>query len=226
MPQNFKLSKRQIKEDKFTSFMLQGKGWFESNWQFVVIGVAAVILVAVAGTYYANSRTSKTHEAAVKFSRALGDYRNQNSQVASLSLQQVVDDYGDQEVAQQATFLLGKLNRTNRNYPEAQRFYELYLSKYAHDKTMRAACYAGIASCLEDQNQAAEAADKFDAAYREFPDGPLAGDYLNGAMRNHLSAGNIEAARANLDLIKEQFDGTNLASRATRAFVASTADKS
>lgn len=226
MPKNYKLTKRQIKEDKFTTIMLQSKGWFESNWQFVVIGVAALVLVAVAGSYYSDSRSAGNQEAAVKFSRAMNDYRSQNSQVATLSLQQIIDDYGSREVVQQATFLLGNLHYTNRNYPEAQRYYDLYLSKYRDDKGMRAACHAGIAACLEDQGQSAEAAEKFDAAFSELPDGPLAGDYLYGGLRNHIAAGNIETAQAKLDVIKERYKGTNLANRAIRAFVESSGGKS
>lgn len=198
--------------------MLQSKGWFEQNWQYFVIGLAAVILVAVAGTYYVRSRASAGEEAAVKFARALTDYRSGNNQVALTSLAEVVEEYGGRDEAAQATFLLGKTNYRMRNYPEAIRYFEMYLSDYSKDPLTRSACRAGIAACNEDQTKYAEAAAAFDSAYNEDPKGPLAGDNLQAAMRNYLMVGDAATAKARLDEIVKEFEGTNLATRSIRLF--------
>jgi TolA-binding protein len=214
-----KLTKRQIKEDKFTAFMLKSRSWFLENWQLAVIGVAAVVLVIVASVYYTRSSASKADEAATKYARALLDFRGGNDQVAIMGFTQVVDDYPGDEVAEQATFLLGKLNLRLRNFEEATRFFEMYLSKYRDNHLTRAAALAGIASSYDDQGNFAEAAAKYQQAYDEFPDGPLSGDYLNSAMRNYLEIGEIDRARANLDTIKVRYEGSELVRRATRKFV-------
>ena len=218
MSQKVKLSKRQIKEDKFTGIMLRSRGWFRDNWQFVAIGVAALILITSGASYWSSSRDAAGLEAAGQLSRAMSDYRSGNLQVATLGLQAVLDDHGSSSSAPQATFLLGNINLDSRNYPEAMRYYEMYLSKYHDDRVIRASCLAGIATCHEDQAQYAEAAEKFSAAYDEMTDGPLAGAYLTAAMRCYLAAGDPASAEMRLDLIKQDFQDTNLLARAVRLF--------
>ncbi len=218
MHQKIRLSKRQIKEDKFTTVMLQSRTWFEANWQFVAIGVAAAILIVSGFTYWSNSRDAAGYEAAGTLSRAMSEYRSGNLQVATLSLQSVLDNHSGSSAATQATFLLGNINLESRNYPEAARFYEMYLAKHKDDKITRASCLAGIATCDEDQAKFAEAAGRFSAAYDELTTGPQSGDYLTGAMRNYLQAGDIGKAKEKLDIITRDFDGTTLASRAIRLF--------
>ena len=218
MVERVRLSKRQIKEDKFTGFMLQSKGWFLENWQFVVIGAAVVVLAVVGVTYYAGSRTAKVEEAKVKFAQAMSSYRNQTTQPAILDLTAVVEDYGNTPQASRACFLLGNLHYQSRNYQEAVRYYEMCLDRFKKDGMMRAAALAGIAACLEDQSQYLAAGDNYRQAYDELPDGPLADDCLAAAVRNYLAADNLEQAEAALTIIKERFAETERGKTALRLF--------
>ncbi len=213
-----KLTKRQIKEDKFTIFMLSAKNQLLENWQYVVIGIAAVAVAIVAIVYYVNARQAKAQQAATRYARALMDYHSGNSQVAIMELTQVVEEYGDDDVAEQATFLLGNINYESRNYPEAIRFYEQYLAKYRENKLNRAAALAGIAACYENQGKFQEAAEKYVAAAEEYPDGPLVGDYYYSAMRNFLEVGDIDQAKKYLELVKEEYKDTDRANQAQRLF--------
>ena len=213
-----KLTKRQIKEDKFTVFMLKAKNQVLDNWQYLVVGLVVVVLAVTGTVYYFNSRQAQKQEAASRFARALMDYRSGNNQVAIMGLNQVVEEYGGDEVTEQAILLLGNINYEIRNYPEAIRYFELYLSKYRKSRFNRAAALAGIASSLENQGQYREAAEKFVAAYNEYPNGPMIGDYQISAMRNFLEVGEVDQAKTYLELITDEFDGTDLADRAVRLF--------
>lgn len=214
-----KLSKRQIKEDKFTTFMLSSREYSRDNWQFFVIGLFVVILMAIGAVYYFDSQSAAKEDAAVRFSRALLDYRNGNNQVAILSFSKVLEDFAGDEVAEQATFLLGKINLESRNYPEATRYFEMYLTKYPNDSLTRAASVAGIATTLENQGEYAEAAAKFMVAISDFPEGPQTGDYYMASLRNYLQVGDFESALVQLNEIEEQFKGTGLANRARRQYI-------
>ncbi len=213
-----KLTKRQIKEDKFTVFMLSAKQQFLDNWQYLVIGVVAVVLVVVGVVYYFNAQEAKQAEAAGRLAQAYQDYARGNNQVAIMALNQVIEEYGASEMAEQATFMLGSINEQTRNYPEAIRYYEMYLSKYQESSLNRAAARAGIATCLENQGQPEEAAQNFVSAFEEYPDGPLNGDYRLSAMRNYLAVGDLDRARTQLEFIEQNFSGTSLADRAVRLF--------
>ena len=218
MQSKVKITKRQIKEDRFTTFMLTTKDQVTANWQFIVVGAVIVVLTVVAIVYYINSRAARKEEAGRLFAQAMVDYRSGDRQVAILSLAQIIEDYGGDQVAEEATYLAGKLNYIDRNYPEATRYYEMYLSKYRKNLLYRAASIAGIASCLENQGEYAAAAGRFLEAAEEYPSGPLEGDYQLAAMRNYLEIGDIESAKERLDYIQDELDGTEWSSLSLRLF--------
>jgi len=213
-----KLSRRQIKEDKFTTFMLNAKHQVTENWQWFVMGIAAVILVIVAVTYYISSQASRQQEATERLSRAIMDYRQGNAEVAFLSFAEVIEDYPGSEAADRATFVLAKLNYESRNYPEALRYYEKYVNEYAGNELRRAAAMGGIAACYENQGNYVEAGRRFIVAVEEYPDSPLEGDFRLAAMRNFLLSGEIGPARVQFETITEKFADTELANKAIKLF--------
>jgi outer membrane protein assembly factor BamD (BamD/ComL family) len=213
-----KLTKRQIKEDKFTTFMLNAKHQFLEHWQYFIIGIAAVILIAVAIVYYFNSQAARQQEAAQRLSRAILDYRAGNSEVALLDLNEILNDYAGSEIADHATFLLAKMNYDAHNYPEALRYYEMYVNQYKDNPLRRASAMGGIAACYENQRSIHESAKRFAAAIEAYPDSPLEADYRMSALRNFLIAGDVEAARIQYEAILEKYPNTELEKRAIRLF--------
>lgn len=217
-----KLSKRQIKEDKFTAFMLHAKHQLEENWQFYLIGVVVVILAVVATIYYTNNRETRKQDAADRYAAAVREYRTGNTQLATMGLNELVEEYSGDQSAEQALFLLGNINLETRNYAEAIRFYQMYVDKYRDNKLNRAAAFAGMAASQENQGAYPDAAKQFAAAYDSYPDGPMAGDYQMSAMRCYLAANDSAQARAHLDVIKDKFKGTDLEKKAVRLFTEKT----
>ena len=218
MQSKVKITKRQIKEDKFTAFMLTARDEVTANWQFLVVGVVIVVLAVVAIMYYIDSQKTRHEEAGRMFAQTLVDYRSGDRQVAILGFTEIIENYGNDDVSEESTYLLGKLNFMDRNYPEATRYFEMYLSKYQGNLLNRAACLAGIAAAHENQGEYAQAASRFLEAANEYPTGPLAGDYQLGAMRNFLESGDIAAARERLEFIQEELDGTEWSVRGLRLF--------
>jgi TolA-binding protein len=218
MQNKVKLSKRQIKEDKFTAFMLESKQSFQENWQFWVIGLVAVILLFAGGSYYISSQQSQVSEAGAKYARAIMDYRQGNTQIAILTLDEVVEEYGSTPVADQAMFMLGKINFETKNYDEAIRYFNKYISDYGQTKLNVAAAYAGIGASYENQGDYAQAAEYYDKAVNANPAGPQAGDHLMSAMRVYLLQGDYQTAKTYLDRIEDEFAGTQLAQRASRYY--------
>ncbi|HOD66701.1 MAG TPA: tetratricopeptide repeat protein [candidate division Zixibacteria bacterium] len=220
MQSKVKLSKRQIKEDKFTAFVLTSKQRVAENWQFLVIGGVVLVLAVVAVVYFASSRTSREAEGSRLFAQGMAEYRNGNRQVALTTLQEVVDEHGGHETADNATYLLGQIQFELRNFAEAIRWWEQYLAKYRDNRTDRAAALAGIAAANEEQGNNAAAAQKYREAAAEYPEGPLAWDYHTGAMRNYLAAGQVDKAREELDSLRDKYAGTEIYNRAARLFAA------
>lgn len=213
-----KLTKRDLKEDKFATFMLTSKSRLQDSWQFVVIGIVIAVLFVVAMVFYMDSQDIKASEAGQKMSRAMIDYRSGNNQVAILTLNQLLEEYADDPVINDATYMLGKINYSTRNYSEAIRYWELYLKNFSQDLLYRASALAGIGACYEDQGDYVQAAQQFSNAIDEYPEGPQVGDYAFNAMRNYLTTGDKKLGRAFYERIKEDFRGTLLAQKADRTF--------
>jgi outer membrane protein assembly factor BamD (BamD/ComL family) len=213
-----KLTKRQIKEDKFTAFMLNAKHQFMENWQYFIIGLIIVILLITAVVYYLDNQKAQEVEVSKKYVSAIQDYRGGESQMAILGLTQIVEENPGSIIAEQSLFLLGKFNLELRNYSEAERYFNMFIDKYPDNSQYTSASKAGIATGFENQGQYNEAAVAFGAAYDLDPNGPMTGDYQYGAMRNYLLAGDFENALIHLNKIKELFSGTDFENRATRLF--------
>jgi TolA-binding protein len=213
-----KLTKRQVKEDKFTTFMLVSKdklqSEFEQKWQYYVIGFVTVVLLVWAGVWYFENRLSQGTEAAEAFSNATLKYQIGNNEEAILDFAQVMEKYGGTDFAPRAAFMLGNLNLSARNYSESARYYQMYLDDFVGTPLDRAASYAGIAATQEDQAQYAEAAASFLKAIETLPGGPLEPDYELGAIRNYLAAGNLEPAKARLAILEEKYAESDWADRA------------
>lgn len=213
-----KLTKRQIKEDKFTAFMLNAKHQFMENWQYYIIGLIIVILLITAVVYYIDNQKAQEFELSKKYVSAIQDYRGGESQMAILGLTQIVDENPGSKIAEQSLYLLGKFNLELRNYSEAERYFNMFLDKYPNNSNYTAASKAGIATGFENQGQFNEAAVAFGDAYDLAPDGPMTGDYQYAAMRNYLLAGDFDNALVHLNMIKELFSGTDFENRATRLY--------
>lgn len=213
-----KLTKRQIKEDKFTTFMLSAKHQFLENWQYYVIGTAAIILIIVAIVYYFNSRVAARVEASERLTSAMMEYSRGTADVALLSLNEITIDYAGTEIADQATFLLAKIHYEQRNFTEAMRYYQKYVNEFKDNKLRRNSALGGIAACYENQGSFNEAGRQYESALEAYPDGPFERDFSMGAMRCFLLAGDAESARSHLENIKQKFPGSDLERRAIRLF--------
>lgn len=221
-----RLTKRQIKEDKFATFMLTSKKQAQENWQFIVIGLIMVVLAIVGINYYLSTQALADQEASTRYSSAASSYRQGNRMVAITSFTQILNDYPGSRVARQATFMLAKANYDNRNYSEAIRYYEMYVDNYKDEKLHYTGSLAGIAGCFELQGEFAKAAEQYTKAYDSDIEGPLAADNLSSAMRNFLAVGDIERAKVQLDLIKKNFDqNADLIQRAELLFVEKSSRK-
>lgn len=225
MQSKVKITKRQIKEDKFTTFMLESRRQFLDNWQFYVIGIVVIILAVAGIAYYIDSLGQKKVEAGRSMAVAMQNYRTGDVETAINNLRSIVNNYGSEDVAVRAQFLLGKINLQGRRYGEAITEFQTFLNEYP-DATLldRAAALAGIAAAHEDQAEYAQAADFYGQARDEYPKGPQASEYLLGAIRTSLAAGQFDRAEELNDQLQADFAGTRQANLGARLYAEKTVE--
>ncbi len=220
MQSKAKITKRQMKEDKFTTFMLASKdklqSEFEDKWQYYIIGAVVVIVLIWAGIWFIGRQSGQESGASEAFSKAMVSYQGGDNQVAILEFGQIIENYGGSDYAAQAAFILGNLNLDNRSFDEATRYFNKYLTDYTGTPLDRAAAQAGIATVAEDQGKYADAAAGFVKAAEAYTDGPLRPDYELGAIRNFIADGKIDQAEARLAILKEKYANTDWTTRAIR----------
>jgi len=216
MKHNIKITKRDIKEDKFTTFVFRAKEYVTERWSYFAAGAVAVIVIVV-GMTYLQSRSSSQDEAAVEiYNRALGELRNGNYQLAIVDFKTVSDDYGSSHYAGLAAFNLGNAYFGARNFAEAQKAFQTYLDNYSGDKYYVTSAMAGIAASLSGLGEYKAAADKYRETAEFYPGFDLAGEYYLKALENYIEANEMESARVMLAKIAKEFENTRYYMEGTR----------
>ncbi len=204
MATKVKISKRHIKEDKFTATMLRTKDWLMENWQTTALIAAAVIVVIVGIVYFSGQAKVSRIENANRLAEAVSRMRQMDFQAAILELQELADNAGGY-VGSRAQFYLANAHYESRNFDEAVSAYEEYIRKYDNDRLTKASAIAGIAACYENKQEYIPAASQYMEAIEYYPDSPLAPDYYLGAVRNYVLAGNVEKATEIAEEMESKF---------------------
>ncbi len=203
-----KITKQELKEDKFTTAMLKTRNWLEDNWQIFAVVVAAIIIIVVGAFYYAGHQSDMEQEALQKYSQALNQLQTRNYQPAILSFNDIIDNYSG-DVVGRAQFNLGNAYFESRDYEEAIAAFQKYIDKYHLDPLTTSSAIAGIASSLESQQKFAEAAAKYLEAIDTYPDTPAKPDYLLGAIRCYSQLGEKDKIKPELDILGKEFAGSD-----------------
>ncbi len=203
-----------MKQDKFTTAMLQSKEWLMLNWQIAAIVAAIVVLAIVGIVYITGTKSGKQQEAASRLAAAYAELKRENNQVAILELGSIAEEYSG-NIAAQAQFYLANAHYVSRNYDEAIANFQKYVDKYHQDKITTASAIAGIAYCMENKQEFAAAGDKFIEAIQYYPESPSAPDYYVGAIRSFTMAEDMTRAQQILEELKEKYPNSDYLRRAT-----------
>ncbi len=196
MVRNVRITKRDIKEDKFTTFVLQSKDKVAANWIWYAGGLAVIILLIAAVFWYTDYSQNQMLEAAEIYSRAELELSTNNFQLAIVDFKAVVDNFGSTPQAQYALFNLGNAYFGSKDYVEAINAFQAYLDKYRNkDIIFTTSAMAGIAASLAGNGDLIAAADKYREIAETYPDFELAAHYFVKAMDHYLKADNIESAK-------------------------------
>ncbi len=216
MRHNVKITKREIKEDKFTTFVFQAKDYVSERWAYFV-GAAAVIVIIIVGISLIKSQSAtRAGEAAEIYNRALGEYRSANYQLAIVDFKTIMDDYGSTTYGPMAAFNLGNAYFSSKNYAEAKTAFENYLKDYKGDKYFVTSAMAGIAASLAGTGEYKQAADEYRQTAEKYPDLGLAGEYYLHALENYIKADEMESAKVILAKLTNEYRDTQYFMSGTR----------
>lgn len=216
MRHNVKITKREIKEDKFTTFVFQTKDYVQNRWPYFVGAAAVIVIIIVAVSLIQSQGVARTKEAGDIYNRALGEYRSSNYQLAVVDFKTIIDDYGSTDYGRMAAFNLGNAYFAAKNFTEAKTAFENYLKDYKDDKYFVTSAIAGIAASLAGLGQYKDAADEYREAAEKYPDFNLSGEYYLDALENYVKANEMESAKVILAKLTNDYKNTQYYMTGTR----------
>lgn len=191
-----KITKQELKEDKFVKFTLQAKTYIDENYQKIMriaLGVGAVIIILV--FYYYNSQET-AKEANSQLGIAEIEYKNGNLPKASERLERLINEYGDTDSADKGMFLLANIYYQQKRYEEARTYFDRFVSAYSGSNILLASGYAGLAACEEVTENFSEAAELYEQAANLAPDFPESDNYYYLSALCYKRAGEMDKARS------------------------------
>ena len=231
MARNERLTKEEIREDKFIEGILKAYAFLRENLRTIII-VVGVVLVAVAGyaAYYQNQENQRA-EAAIALRQANETYQTaegslfdteklaeseESLKTAQSQLQDVLEKYPNTIFSDKARFQYAKTLYYQQNYPEARTQFQQIVDRHQPENQIYS-LYAqkAIGSTYEQEGNYEKAIAAYQA--KAFPPTPqlspairkfvVAGAKFNQALAYEKS-GDPDAARAAYKEIMDEFRTT------------------
>jgi len=193
-PKTKRISKQELKEDKFVKTTLQVKSYMEENYRQVITVVGTFFAILVLFILYNYVQQETRAEANAIFGMAQIEFTNGEYAKASLKLTKLINEYDGTVEAEQGLFLLANINFQQKRYDEAEKYFDQFIDSYSGSDILIGSAYAGLAACKETHNKYEEAADLYVSAADMAPDFTESDNYIYLAGICYKKAGKIENA--------------------------------
>ena len=200
-----KISKREIKEDALVTFYFRVQKFIRNYKKQVNIGLVVIVTVSVVGVLMVRSKKKAELTAAGRLGMAEQFYFAANYQKAIEELTPLVETYSGTKAAGTAVFYVANAYFALRDYPQAEKYYQIYVDDYSQNALISASSLAGIAACWESQQEYEKAAGQYEKAWRKYPDVFTAPYNLKDAGRCYALAGNREKAKQMYEHAMERY---------------------
>lgn len=201
-----KMTRKEIKQDRFVETAMMTRAYVEENYKtvFSITGVIfGVILLIIVWTFL-HSRSKEA--SASLLGQAQLEYQNMNYSKSKELLTRLLDEYSSTDAVDQANFLMANLYFQDNKITEAKNYFEEFLDSYTGSEILLSSGYAGLAACLERENNYREAAAFYKRAQEKAPDFVEAANYLYLAGRNFIRAGQLDKAQEVFNLLVKQYE--------------------
>jgi TolA-binding protein len=209
-----RITKREIKQDKFVTFSFKLTEWIQKHLNQVLTVAAAVIVVTAVVVYLVSSQAQRERQASELFGKANLELQSGNISEAVSNLQTLVSRYGSSKMAGQATYYLASAYYYAKDYAQAETWFQKYLDQYDQDILLSSSSQAGIADCHVQMGDYAQAGEEFLKAASMYPASFMAPHYLMAAASAYANADQKDRAREALDRVISDYPDSREARQA------------
>ncbi len=200
-----RLSRRQIKEDKFVTTYAKATKYINENSKLIFGGIVVIMLLFIGLTAIRSSKRSAEEKASLELARAKTALESRDYESAVDILRRAVLDYSGSKSGKLATLYLADALYEQEEYTEARQYYQQFVDKMGKHKFFEKAGLAGIAACFEQSKEYNEAARYYERAAENHPNDTYAARYLLGAGRCYYLAGELESAKRVFNAIVDTY---------------------
>jgi tetratricopeptide (TPR) repeat protein len=156
-----RITKKQLKQDKFVQKAFEFTGWARQNQRTVILTALGIILVVVVGYAFTSYKKKKDVSAYSSFSQSMQAYRSGNFALAAADLEKILSEHGGAGIQDEVLYFLATAQARTGDFDKAlatlARFQDEFGdgSKFSHDATLT------LASVLEEKEDLEKAADTY-----------------------------------------------------------------
>ncbi len=200
-----RVTRKTLKEDKLITYSTQAREWIEDNQRNVIIGAVAVVVAVAAFFLISNMRERAAAASSAELAEAVQAYDSRDFDSAITMLTDVTNAYKGAKSGKLARFYLAQSLYNTGEYAAAQEHFRKFASGFTADDYLKVTALLGEAACLEQQDQFVEAAGKYKALGKKYPESSKAAHAYLRAARCHEQAGNTEKAESLYQLIIDEY---------------------
>jgi tetratricopeptide (TPR) repeat protein len=180
-----KLSRHELKEDNFVTFILEAREYLRENQNKFFAGLI-VLIVVVAGAIWMNSSRMQARESAeAQFSEALSSYGAGQIKTAEEMFKIIDDRFSNVEQGVNSLYFLGKIALADGRYTEATTYFEEYISNSSKYPFFRDPAREGLAVSYENARNYVKASEIYLELSEDLTSNKFMGEtYLERAAEN------------------------------------------
>ncbi|MCU0643830.1 MAG: tetratricopeptide repeat protein [bacterium] len=205
-----RITKRQIKEDKFVTTYFKTVDFINKNSRNVTIGFISILAIIVLFLFMARSKQTAELQASEQLAKANTEISQNNLTQAIDILLNMVDNYSGTKSAENGAFLLAYTYFQKGEYEKAQSNFEKYLDDYGDNKILTSSAYSGLAASLEQQGKFLDAAEWYEKGANKFSEHFNAPQQLLDAGRCYGLANRKDKAKVCYETLIEKYPKSNL----------------
>lgn len=209
-----KMSKRELKQDKFVTYTLKTKEYIENNARMIMWGAVLILAVIVISSFLMRSKRQAVIEANDLLGQVSIAFAQGNVQQGEQLTKQLIENYEGLNAAGRGCFMLGKYYWQQSDFANAKYYFSQYLDDYDDDPLLSSAAYAGYADCLLDEGSIQEAAQNYEKAARVDKNSPQAPSFLYSAARAYMEIEDLTRAEKLANEIMENYEKSEYKSKA------------
>lgn len=200
-----RITRREIKEDPLVTRYFQARKFIQQYAKQIQYGVIGILLVILFGIMMSKNQQRSEANAAAQLVSAEMNYFSQNYNQAIPALIQVIDSYSGTKAAGTAVYYTANSYYAGGDFENAEIYFRTYLDEYSDNPLFTESSRAGVAACLENKEQYAEAAALYEQASKDNPGSFEAPFHLKNAARCYLLSGNSEKSKTLYQLILDKY---------------------